>query len=201
MREAAGTDIALMNGGGIRASLDAGDITCAEVNSVLPFENYLFAANVSGQAIWDALEISVASYPAESGGFLQVSGLIFTFDPNRPAGDRIVSVLIGGERLQPDRTYTVATNDYLAAGGNGYTMFTAPFEQGEAVSDGYMADVLARYLSAHGEYFVLPRIGRIITTADELEPYQAVIITTVCIAGLLVGFVLLAGKRANTSRR
>jgi 2',3'-cyclic-nucleotide 2'-phosphodiesterase (5'-nucleotidase family) len=195
MREAAGTDVALMNGGGIRASLDAGDITRAEVNSVLPFENYLFTAEVSGQAIWDALEISVASYPAESGGFLQVSGLIFTFDPGRPAGDRVVSGLIGGERLQPEQTYTVATNDYLAVGGNGYTMFTAPFEQGKAVGNGYMADVLTRYLSAHGEYFVLPQIGRIITTADELKPYQAVIVTTVCIAGLLTGFVLLAGKR------
>ena len=77
---------------------------------------------VPGSVLRDVLERSVTAYPQESGGFLQVSGLTFVFDPARPPGQRVVRVLVGGEPLDPEKRYTLAANNYTARGGDGYTM-------------------------------------------------------------------------------
>ncbi|MCD5407332.1 MAG: 5'-nucleotidase C-terminal domain-containing protein, partial [Desulfotomaculum sp.] len=80
LRQKAGADIALQNGGGIRASIDVGPVTRGEVYEVLPFDNYIVALQLTGQQIWQALENGVAKYPALRGQFIQVSGIKFTFD-------------------------------------------------------------------------------------------------------------------------
>jgi 2',3'-cyclic-nucleotide 2'-phosphodiesterase (5'-nucleotidase family) len=88
----------------------------------VPFLNVLVMLELPGRVLLDALERSVGSYPQEFGGFLQVSGLTFGFDPTRPPGRRVVRVLVGGELLDPERRYTVAADSYTAGGGDGYAM-------------------------------------------------------------------------------
>jgi len=117
-------DVAVMNGGGIRGNqiLAPGPLTRRDVNTVLPFLNVLVKLEVPGSVLRQVLEHSVGVYPRESGGFLQVSGLTFGFDPGRPAGQRVGRVVVGGTELDPERRYTLATNSYVAAGGDGYAM-------------------------------------------------------------------------------
>ena len=124
IRARLGADVALMNGGGIRGNqlMPAGPLTRKDVHALVPFLNVLVMLEVPGRVLRDALERSVAAYPQEFGGFLQVSGLTLTFDPARPPGQRVTRVLVGGEPLDPQRRYTVAANNYTAAGGDGYAM-------------------------------------------------------------------------------
>lgn len=133
------TDIAFINGGGIRASLDKGDVTLMDLISTQPFSNNVSKVKVKGQTILDALEMGVREYPEPSGGFLQVSGLTYQFDASlespviidehesfvRIDGPRRVSnVKVKGEPLDPNRDYTVASINYLLFdGGSGMSMF------------------------------------------------------------------------------
>lgn len=133
------TDVAFINGGGVRASLDKGDITLLDLISVQPFSNSVSKVEVSGQTLLDALEMGVSEYPEASGGFLQVSGLTYSFDSSTKSpvmlddyenfagiqGERRVhNVKVNGEPLDPDKTYTVASINYLLFdGGSGMTMF------------------------------------------------------------------------------
>lgn len=127
MRVLANSDIALTNSGGLRGNTvyPAGDVTKREIAEILPFGNKLVEAQVTGEMIWDALEHSVGNYPDPAGKFLQVSGLTFEFDPSQPAGSRVVSVTLEGGAAIPNdgSTYTMATNDFMLGGGDGYTMF------------------------------------------------------------------------------
>jgi len=136
-------DAAVTNGGGIRASIDKGEITKGEVITVLPFGNTAMALRVKGSDLRAALEHGISEYPAEEGLFPQVSGIKFTFNPNKNPGERILEVWIKGEKLDPAKDYVVATNDFMAAGGDGYTMFTdAPIVK-EA---GGLEEVVMEYL-------------------------------------------------------
>lgn len=147
LREASGADIVITNGGGIRASIPAGDITMGNVYTVLPFDNSLVVIELSGDKILAALEHGLSSYPNQAGSFAQVSGLTLRFDPSKPAGSRILEVLVAGEPLDPDRLYTVATNDFMAAGGDGYVWFNEAniiFDSGEM-----LRDIVAGYLMEH----------------------------------------------------
>ena len=83
------TVIALQNGGGIRASIDEGDITLGEILTVLPYGNTLATMELTGAQIIEALEHSVSQAPKESGGFLHVSGMKYTYDSSKPAGSRV----------------------------------------------------------------------------------------------------------------
>ena len=127
MREKAGADAAIINGGGIRASIAKGKVEIGEVYSALPFDNYVVAVRLTGKQIKEALEHGVSGVETEEGGFPQVSGLSFTYSRSAPKGARVREVLVGGRPLDPKRYYTVATHDFLAAGGDGYRAF------GEAV--------------------------------------------------------------------
>ncbi|KIL43033.1 bifunctional metallophosphatase/5'-nucleotidase [Jeotgalibacillus campisalis] len=127
MRSTLGSDIAFTNGGGIRASIEAGEVTRGDVEEVLPFVNTLVQMKIDGAAIKAALEHSVRLAPGENGGFLHISGMSFTYDPSQAAGSRVKEVLIGGEPLDESNEYTVATNDFTAIGGDGYTMFGEEF--------------------------------------------------------------------------
>jgi 5'-nucleotidase len=124
IRRRMAADVGLMNGGGIRSNrlVPAGPLTRRDVQALLPFLNVLVKLEVTGATLLSVLERSVGAYPQELGAFLQVSGLTVTFDPARPAGERIVRLAIGGAPLDPNRRYSVGTNSYLAAGGDGYAM-------------------------------------------------------------------------------
>ncbi|MGE5588379.1 MAG: bifunctional metallophosphatase/5'-nucleotidase [Clostridia bacterium] len=159
MRDAGQADIALANGGGIRASIDKGPISVGEIFTTLPFDNTLVVLEVSGANVKAALERAVSEYPKELGAFLQVSGVEFEFDPSRPAGGRVTSVKVAGVPLDPNKLYKVATNDFMAAGGDGYEMLKGAkvlFSSGEM-----LRDVMARYIAKTGT--VSPGVeGRIV---------------------------------------
>ena len=157
-------DIGFANGGGVRANIAAGDITYGNIISVHPFGNMACLIEATGQQILDALEVSVHSLPDENGGFLHVSGLTFEVDVNVPStvvmdeqgsfveitGDRRVSnVLVNGEPIDPEGTYTVASHNYmLKEGGDGMNMFMGdPVLRDEVMIDNqvlinYIVDVL-----------------------------------------------------------
>ncbi len=143
------TYIAMQNGGGIRASIDQGDITLGEVLTVLPFGNNLVTIDLTGEEILAALEHSVSAPGA--GAFMQVSGLKFKYDSAQPVGDRVwhVEALTadGYEELQLDKMYRVATNAFTADGGDGYTMFKTAKDEGR-LAELYIVDfeVFTSYL-------------------------------------------------------
>jgi 5'-nucleotidase len=124
--------IAMLNGGGIRAGILAGDVTVGQVLTVFPFENSLATMGLLGQDVLAALEFGVsrADDPSNegTGRFLQVAGLRYEFDPNRAVGSRILSVevLDENDQFQPldtEAVYQMVTIDYLRGGGDGYTIF------------------------------------------------------------------------------
>ena len=134
-----GADIAFVNGGGIRVSIPKGDITLENILKVHPFGNSMCVIEVTGQQILDALEWGCHAFPGENGGFLQVAGLTYeihtyidsscTQDENTMftgvAGEyRVKNVMVGGEPLDLEKTYTLASHNYmLKNSGDGYTMF------------------------------------------------------------------------------
>jgi 5'-nucleotidase/UDP-sugar diphosphatase len=123
MRNTSGADAAIINGGSIRTSINKGDIRVKDIYSVLPFDNYIVAVKLTGVQIRQALEHGVSAVDRGEGRFPQVSGLSFTYLPSAPPGERVRKVLIGNMPVEPDREYSVATNDFLAAGGDGYKAF------------------------------------------------------------------------------
>jgi 2',3'-cyclic-nucleotide 2'-phosphodiesterase (5'-nucleotidase family) len=123
MRETAGAEAAIINGGGIRTGIAQGKITVKDVYAVLPFDNYLVAISLTGAQVKAALEHGVARLEEPSGSFPQVSGLTFTYSRSAPAGARVQDLMIGGQPLDAQKEYVVATNDFLVAGGDGYTAF------------------------------------------------------------------------------
>lgn len=118
-----GSDCALTNGGGIRASIAAGDITKGNIIEVLPFGNYIVTKVVTGADIKAALEHGTSAYPELLGGFPHVSGITYVIDTSKPAGDHVVDIKVKGKPLDLNGLYTLATNDFMAAGGDNYTMF------------------------------------------------------------------------------
>jgi 5'-nucleotidase len=146
MLEATGANIAFTNGGGIRASIDVGEITRGEVLTVLPFGNIIVTKEILGSDLKAALELGLDSYPAEKGAFPHIAGMKVSFDDTKPAGSRVVSVVIDGVALDLDKTYIMATNDFLAAGGDGYTMFTYGEKVGEYMT---LDEALVNYVKAN----------------------------------------------------
>ena len=145
-----GVDAAVTNGGGIRASIAAGDITKKDINTVLPFGNTLYVVKVTGAELLEALEASTYCTPEAIGGFPQVAGIEFTvntgaqFDTKelypgstygKPASiNRVMIQTVGGEAFNPEETYTIVTNDFMGAGGDTYYAF-------KAASSGYDSGV------------------------------------------------------------
>ena len=157
-RAATGADVGLVNGGSIRADeiIGAGPLTMRHVLSILPFKNKVVKLEVSGATLREALEHGVArsAEDAEPGRFPQVSGIRFTFDANRPAGSRIVSLTVNGKPLDEKKKYTLATSDYVGIdGGDGYAMFKGarlliPREQAQFDSDVLRAAIAAKKIIA-----------------------------------------------------
>ncbi|MBI9099608.1 MAG: 5'-nucleotidase C-terminal domain-containing protein [Spirochaetaceae bacterium] len=119
-----GAQISLQNGGGIRTSIDVGPVTKGEIISVLPFGNTVVVKEISGAQVIEAIENGIAAYPAASGAYCHMGGLTFSFDETQPAGSRVTEVVMAdGSLIDPAAMYSVATNDFTAAGGDNYTMF------------------------------------------------------------------------------
>jgi 5'-nucleotidase/UDP-sugar diphosphatase len=127
IREKAGADGAIINGGGIRTSISKGIVRVKDVYSVLPFDNYIVAIRLTGRRIREALEHGVSGVEDEEGRFPQISGLAFAYSKSARKGSRVKTIMIGGKPVEPDGVYTIATNDFIAVGGDGYKVF------GEAV--------------------------------------------------------------------
>lgn len=141
MMASANGDIAFTNGGGIRTSKPAGKLTKGDIIEIVPFTNTLAVIEVTGQELLEGLERGVDSYPEEAGHFPQVSGIKYSFNPNKPVGSRVLGVEVKGEKLDLNKKYRLITNDFIAAGGDGYTMFEGkPFlEEGALLSDMFIA--------------------------------------------------------------
>jgi 5'-nucleotidase / UDP-sugar diphosphatase len=134
------SDVAILNGGAIRGSIKEGDITLNDVYTVLPFPDTVVKMNLSGEDIIAVLQRS-AELEQGSGGKLQTFGLTYTLD-----GDRVTIEKVRGQKFDPGKTYSVATNDFLAAGGDGYKVFK---EKGKNLynSGPVISDVLINFVS------------------------------------------------------
>ena len=163
MREGVKAEIGITNGGGIRAKkiYDPGTkISRRDILSELPFGNVVVKLGLTGSQIWEALENGVSQVEQNAGRFPQVSGMSFKWNPKAEVGSRVVSVEIGGRPLIKGKNYTVATNDYLANGGDGYSVF----KKGKVIIDAsgatYLANMVMNYIEAKGT--VSPKVeGRI----------------------------------------
>lgn len=152
---AQGIEIALENGGGLRASIGQGAVTMGDVLTVLPFQNTLSTFQARGSTVAKALENGLSQVGEGAGRFPQVAGLRFVWDAAKPAGERLVSVEVNEAGkwlpLDPDRTYGVVTNNYVRTGGDGYKVFDA--EGMKAYDFGPdLADVTADYLAKTAPY-------------------------------------------------
>jgi len=179
-----GAEIAFVNGGGVRANIEAGEITYGEILNVHPFGNSACLIEASGQEILDALEMGARALPDENGGFLHVSGLSYEIDASIPSGvvlddessfvevageRRVKNVLVAGEPIDPEATYKLASHNYmLKSGGDGFTMFMDnPLLLDEVLIDNqvlinYIIDVLGGVV---GEEYADPYgQGRIVIT-------------------------------------
>ena len=159
-----GVTIALQNGGGLRASIGAGEVSMGDVLSVLPFQNTLSTFNIAGDGIVAALENGVSQVEEGGGRFPQVAGLRFSWDPKVPPNEgRIKAVEVregdGWVPIDPAKTYIVATNNFMRNGGDGYSVL---LEQGTNAYDfgPGLEEVLASYLAEHPDYPVAPQ-GRV----------------------------------------
>ncbi|MEX3010299.1 bifunctional UDP-sugar hydrolase/5'-nucleotidase [Hoeflea sp. TYP-13] len=160
-----GIQIAFQNGGGLRASIDKGEVTMGEVLTVLPFQNTLSTFQIKGQGLIDALENGVSQVEDGAGRFPQVAGMKFTWDAAAEPGQRIVSVMVEGgngyEPLDPAKVYGVVTNNYVRNGGDGYKIFKTDAMNAYDYGPG-LEIVVADYLAANGPYkpFVADRITK-----------------------------------------
>ncbi|MEQ8343039.1 MAG: bifunctional metallophosphatase/5'-nucleotidase [Marinovum algicola] len=145
-----GIEIAIANSGGLRASIDAGEVTMGEVLTVLPFQNTLSTFEVTGATMVEALENGVSQIEEGAGRFPQVAGLTFAFDAAAPAGERVSDVMVGGAPIELDKTYGVVSNNYVRNGGDGYRMFVDAENAYDYGPD--LADVTAEYLAEQGPY-------------------------------------------------
>ena len=164
MRAATGADVALTNGGGIRADKvypPGTTLLRRDIQSELPFGNKTILIEVTGADLLAALENGVSGLEAGAGRFPHVSGMAFRFDASSPAGSRVVGVTVGGEPLDPSRTYRLATNDFLGRGGDGYAMFAGAPRLVDAAAGTLMAAQVIEAIAAAGE--IAPAVeGRIV---------------------------------------
>ncbi len=145
-----GIEIALQNSGGIRASIDAGEVTKGEVLTVLPFQNTLSTFQVTGAVLMEALENGASQVEEGAGRFLQVAGLTYTVDPAAPAGSRVSDVMAGGMPLEMDKIYGVVSNNFIRNGGDGFDMFKTAQNAYDFGPD--VADVTSEYLAQNAPY-------------------------------------------------
>ena len=160
-----GTDIGLQNGGGIRNSIPAGPISLGDVLSVQPFGNTVVTFSITGQQLLEAMENGVSKVEEGAGRFPQISGMTLTWDGSKEPGSRVVEITVGGEPLDVNKTYSVATNSFVGAGGDGYTVFreATDFLDTQFVD----ADVTADFIREAGT--ISPMVEGRITRVDATQ--------------------------------
>lgn len=159
-RVEAQADIGVVNAGNVRAALPQGDITRRDVMAIFPFGNILVKQQVTGAQLRMILEQAVAISSPNFGGFLQVSGLVFFYNVHRPIGKRILKILVQGQPLLPEQFYTLATNDFLASGGEGYQILREAPVLMEGAS---LEEAFIHYVNVHG---IAVQMGRIYLQSD-----------------------------------
>ncbi len=117
-------DISLFNGGNIRDTIEKGNITRRDIVDVFPFSNTIVTKELTGTQIKDVLEHGVKLYPEKNSAFLQVGGISYHFDPKQKEGEKITDILKDGKPLDLNKKYVVATNDYIASGGDEFPCFS-----------------------------------------------------------------------------
>lgn len=161
VRAAMGADVALLNAGGFRADrvIGPGPLTRRDVMSLLPFQNPLLLLSISGAQLREALEhgIDLRIVHGQSGAMPQVSGVRLAYDPSLPRGSRIVELVVAGVPVAADTRYTLATSQYLALGGDGYSALKALTVLRPAEGSPVETDVLLQ---------AMERAGRIAPRAD-----------------------------------
>ena len=162
MREVSKADIAITNGGGIRATIEKGDVTMGEVLTAFPFTNFTVTVDLTGKEVIAALENGVKAAPELAGAFVQVSGLTFKYDDTQKAGERVFDVMVAGKPIDLEKTYKVATNDFIAGGGDQYDVFKGKTETGQYE---LLSETLAKYIAAKKE--VNPKVEGRITVAKK----------------------------------
>jgi len=164
MRDGVDADIGLTNGGGIRAKkiyAPGTMLTRRDILKELPFGNVVVKLSLTGAQVWDVLENGVSEIEEQSGRFPQVSGMSFSYNPKAKAGARVVSVKIGSQSLNKGRTYTMATNDFMASGGDGYSVLKKAKVIINASNATIMASMVMDYIKANRS--VSPKVeGRIV---------------------------------------
>ncbi len=162
-RAATAADVAIANGGGIRGdrTYDAGSaLTRRDVLSELPFGNVTVKLKLKGATLLEALEHGFSAVEDKAGRFPQVSGMAVIYDSAAAAGSRVVAVLVGGKSLDKTGDYTLATNDYIAGGGDGYAVLAGAERLIDAAGAQLMASQVMEYIAARGK--IAPMIeGRV----------------------------------------
>ena len=160
-----GVTIAIHNAGGLRATIDPGDVTMGEVLTVLPFHNTLATFQIEGALLVSALENGVSQVEEGAGRFPQVAGIKFSWDSSAAAGSRVSGVMVmengAWEPINPEKNYSVVTNNFVRNGGDGYTMFISDSTNAYDFGPG-LEHVVADYLAANSPYkpYVDGRIDR-----------------------------------------
>ena len=150
MRQGVGAEVGLTNGGGIRGDrtyASGSELTRKDILTELPFGNTVVLMELSGADLLAALENGVSRVEDGAGRFPQVAGLTLVYDPAAPVGSRVAEVTVGGAPLDPAKVYTVATNDYMAGGGDGY----AALGNGRLLIDASGATLMATMVMDHVE--------------------------------------------------
>ncbi|HHL21215.1 MAG TPA: bifunctional metallophosphatase/5'-nucleotidase [Aliiroseovarius sp.] len=153
LRWATGADIAIANGGGIRGdrTYDAGTVlTRRDILTELPFGNATVVTELPGSQILAAIENGVSQVERGSGRFPQVSGMAYVYDPSAPAGSRVTEITVGGAPLDMNKVYTVATNNYILGGGDGYSALGGGKVLVDAANGNLMANDVMNYIEAKG---------------------------------------------------
>lgn len=161
-----GVTIALQNGGGLRASIEGGEVSKGDIIAVLPFQNTLATFRITGAGLLDSLENGVGAVEEGAGRFPQVAGMKFTWDPAAEPGARITEALVqeGGDwvPIDPEKVYSVVTNDFVRRGGDGYAALRDEATEVYDFGPG-LELVLIDYLVAHPDYepYLDGRIARV----------------------------------------
>jgi 2',3'-cyclic-nucleotide 2'-phosphodiesterase (5'-nucleotidase family) len=158
LRDATGADIALMNGGGIRGdtTYEAGrKLTRRDILTELPFGNVTVVTELPGSQVLLALENAVSQVEKGAGRFAQVSGVTFAFDASAPAGSRVSEVMVGGAPLEADKVYTVAVNDFILGGGDGFDALGG----GRIVTEGPTGQLMANDVMVYVEKLGTVNVG------------------------------------------
>jgi 5'-nucleotidase/UDP-sugar diphosphatase len=165
MRHAMKAEAAIINGGGIRSGkvyAPGSDIRIRDVLAELPFNNRVVVVEMTGEALFAAMENGLAQVPVPAGRFPQVSGMKIVFDPKRPMRKRLVSLEIAGKPVEPARIYRIAILDYLARGGDDYITFREAKRVTPDADAPLLANEVIAYLKTIGVVKTKPE-GRIVS--------------------------------------